>query len=140
MGTNYQQILIPIIFTHCFIDIFVSKTDIKIHHMCVLFFIATRYHFVKIPYPDESIIVSTVLNTEISTIFYVLSIYLENHLKTKSDQATKRPSDQATKRPSDQATKRPSDQATKRPSDPSCNYKQNIIYRNICILPYLQIL
>jgi len=131
-GSSY---IIPLIFAHCLADIFVCKTDIKIHHFFVLLFIVTRYITVQIPYPDESTIISTLLNTEISTLFYVLNIYLEKNIKRPAigDQR----SETSDRRPAigDQR----SETSDRRPAIGNL-YQQNSLYYNLCLLPTIQIL
>lgn len=72
------DILLPFVVVHASIDFFINKSyDLKLHHLCVIgiyFYnmynnVSTEYRFMFL-YP--------LLNTEISSIFYVLKFWLPN--------------------------------------------------------------
>jgi len=83
MGKSSQfSLQLPNIFINSLKDIFLYKTEIKIQHCIILCFIGLRF-YLQIPYPDEITILTTFLQTEISTLFYVLQIFLEHRIKDK---------------------------------------------------------
>jgi len=79
---NYS---IPIIFTHFCIDLFVCKTDMKIHHFLGIVLISFKYIY-NIQSDIDSTNILALYKTEISTVFYIIKLwnndnYLQNTYK-----------------------------------------------------------
>lgn len=80
---NTLYFSLPLIALHFLLDIFVCNTDIKIHHMCGLLTIFTKYYYNTQPIHDSSIFV-LVYNFEITTFFYLFKIWLKPYEKTQN--------------------------------------------------------
>jgi hypothetical protein len=74
---------IPFIALHFLLDIFICTTDIKLHHLCGLLVIFTKYFYNTLPIHDSSIII-LIYNFEITTFFYLFKIWLKPFEKTKN--------------------------------------------------------
>ena len=74
---------IPLIAIHFVLDIFVCTNDIKLHHLCGLLVIFTKYYYNTLPIHDSSIII-LIYNFEITTFFYLFKIWLEPFKKTQN--------------------------------------------------------
>jgi hypothetical protein len=74
---------IPLIALHFLLDIFVCATDIKLHHLCGLLVIFTKYFYNTQPIHDSSIII-LIYNFELTTFFYLFKIWLKPFEKTKN--------------------------------------------------------
>lgn len=74
---------IPFIALHFLLDIFVCTTDIKLHHLCGLFVIFTKYFYNTLPVHDSSIII-LIYNFEITTFFYLFKIWFKSYEKTQN--------------------------------------------------------
>jgi hypothetical protein len=74
---------IPFIALHFLLDIFVCTNDIKLHHLCGLLVIFTKYYYNTQPLDDSSIII-LIYNFEITTFFYLFKIWLKPFEKTKN--------------------------------------------------------
>jgi len=70
------QILKQIISIHVFTDLYVTKsTDVIIHHLLVLGFTFYNY-FCNVSNVDSTILLYTLIKTELSSIFYILKYWL----------------------------------------------------------------
>ena len=74
---------IPLIAIHFVLYIFVCTNDIKLHHLCGLLVIFTKYYYNTLPIHDSSIII-LIYNFEITTFFYLFKIWLEPFKKTQN--------------------------------------------------------
>jgi hypothetical protein len=74
---------IPLIAIHFLLDIFVCATDIKLHHLCGLLVIFTKYFYNTLPIHDSSIII-LIYNFELTTFFYLFKIWLKPFEKTQN--------------------------------------------------------
>jgi hypothetical protein len=80
---NTLYFSIPFIALHFLLDIFVCTNDIKLHHLCGLLVIFTKYFYNTLPIQDSSIII-LIYNFEITTFFYLFKIWFEPFKKTKN--------------------------------------------------------
>ena len=80
---NTLYFSIPFIALHFLLDIFVCTTDIKLHHLCGLLVIFTKYYYNTLPIHDSSIII-LIYNFEITTFFYLFKIWLKPFEKTQN--------------------------------------------------------
>lgn len=68
--------LIPFVFTHASIDIFLTKNNsLKMHHLCVMGVIGYNYYY-SVAGIDRFLILCCLLKTEASSIFYVLKYWI----------------------------------------------------------------
>jgi len=74
---------IPIIGLHFLLDIFVCANDVKLHHLCGLLVIFTKYFYNTLPVHDSSIII-LIYNFELTTFFYLFKIWLKPFEKTQN--------------------------------------------------------
>ncbi len=74
---------IPLIGLHFLLDIFVCTTDIKLHHLCGLLVIFTKYFYNTLPIHDSSMII-LIYNFELTTFFYLFKIWLKPFEKTQN--------------------------------------------------------
>jgi hypothetical protein len=75
-GRVMYDMLTPIIGFHALTDFFLTKSyDLKLHHLFVIGFYFYNYH-VNVSIEDNFIFIYPLLNTEISSVFYVLKYWL----------------------------------------------------------------
>lgn len=70
---NYDSTFCKIIFVYGFIDLFFTeKTDVTIHHLCILLGASFNILYIDNPTYYSSLFLSSLRNTEFSSIFYIL--------------------------------------------------------------------
>jgi hypothetical protein len=74
---------IPFIAIHFLLDIFVCANDVKLHHLCGLLVVFTKYYYNTLPVHDSSIII-LIYNFELTTFFYLFKIWLKPFEKTQN--------------------------------------------------------
>lgn len=74
--TKLYNVLLIFIGLHAFIDFFTTKLyDIKLHHLCILGMAFYKMYY-NVSSEDSFILLYPLVNTEISSIFYVLKFWL----------------------------------------------------------------
>lgn len=75
----YLGIATKSVFVHCFTDLFLTRSkDIFFHHICVILFVTYKF-LNNIQYQDDYFITISLLNTELSTFFYVFKLYMDDN-------------------------------------------------------------
>jgi len=70
------DILLPVVALHASVDFFLTKSwDVKLHHVFIFGIIGYNYYY-NVSSSDRFLFSYTLLNTEISSIFYVLKYWL----------------------------------------------------------------
>ena len=78
ISEQYLNYAIPLVSAHFITDLFLTKkTDLMIHHLLGLSFIAYKYMIPVYP-PDDTSTILVMYKTEISTVFYVFKLLLQN--------------------------------------------------------------